>query len=455
LLVEALEHTGGDLALEARVHSHIAGMGDMEPVMAPRSAMRAAEIVSGVEVDPDHVACALLDRAFHHLLMGQPATSDDIDRGLRLFTGNGASFEARRAQEVAERVLFHLGRFHEALALDETEYRRLTETGQYGLLPPLVQSLSVLTQLTGDWAAARRYAQECADLVDQGEPAWRERALLAQGRILAWEGDLDAARAIAAPALARQEAAGDRWEATIFCALLGFTELSVPDAPRALRYLERALEHADAIEVVLPSQFRFLGDLVEAAVLSGDLDLAESVLTQRLEEPAARQPLPWTLAMARRGRGLVSAARGQVDEAVDWFGQALSVFDTTLAMPFERGRTVLARGQVHRRAGRWRAARSDLTGAHAVFDVLGAAAWRQRATQELDRVGGRPPTGAVLTPSERMVAGLAAAGRSNKEIAAELLISVRTVESQLSATYRKLGIRARTQLSATLGQPHQ
>ena len=77
-------------------------------------------------------------------------------------------------------------------------------------------------------------AGECADLVEQGEEAWRDRARLALGRIHAFDGDLAAAREIATAALARQDSAGDRWEGAIFCALLGFVELSVPDAPTAL-----------------------------------------------------------------------------------------------------------------------------------------------------------------------------------------------------------------------------
>ena len=81
-----------------------------------------------------------------------------------------------RAQEVAERCLFHLGRLSEAIALDEAEYRRLTESSQVGLLPGLLPSLSVLQLMAGDWAAARRSAQECEDLVDEGEPVWIDRA---------------------------------------------------------------------------------------------------------------------------------------------------------------------------------------------------------------------------------------------------------------------------------------
>jgi DNA-binding CsgD family transcriptional regulator len=452
LLVSALDHTEGDPIIEATVHSYIAGMADMDPAAANASAEAAARILErpGVRPDPEHLACALLERAFHCLLQGKPADPEDVERGLRLRTGTGTTFIARRAQEIAERCLFHFGRLTEARALDEAEYRRLTERGEFGLMPPMAQTLSVLTQLAGDWPAARRYANECLDLVAQGAESWRERSMLAIGRIHAWDGDLDAARSVAVPALALQEAAGDRWEAVIFCALLGFVELSVPDAPSSLGYLTRALEHADAIEVRLPTQFRFLGDLVEAAVLAGELGVAEQVLATRLEVAVTRQPLPWTRAMAHRGRGILLTAQGDLAAALDQLDRAVAVYDTALPMPFERGRTFYARGQAHRRAGHRRAARDDLGAAAATFKGLGAKAWLALAERELGRVGGRTPTGSTLTSAERRVAELAANGRSNREIAAELVISLRTVESQLSSVYRKLDVRSRGQLAAAL-----
>ena len=452
LLVDALDHTDGDPVLEALVHAHIAGMADMDPSRGYRSALAAVELLAGHEerAEPDQVACALLDRAFHWLLSGERLALEDIDRGLALMRGSGNSFVSRRAQEIAERCQFHLGRLREAIALDEAEGRRLTETGQVGLLPALLPSLSVLQLMAGDWAAARRSARECADLVDQGELAWLDRAHMAQARILAHDGDLDAARSLATDAALRQEAAGDRWEAAIFRALLGFIELSVPDPRAALDHLLKARDHADAMAIVLPTQFRFLGDLVEAAVLTGDLDLAERTVAERLEAPAVRIPLPWIRAMAARGRGFIAAANGRLDEATAWFDQAVAIFEAEMPMPFERARTLLARGQVERRADRRRTARDDIEAAGAVFEALGARAWSHRAADEAARVGGRRSAGDSLTASERRVAELAVAGRSNLEIAAELVVSVRTVESQLSAVYRKLDIRSRGRLREAL-----
>ncbi len=93
----------------------------------------------------------------------------------------------------------------------------------------------------------------------------------------------------------------------------------------------------------------------------------------------------------------------------------------------------------------------DLEEAIAAFVELGAEGWEQRARSELERVGGRRRGGRdELTPSERRVVELAADGRSNKEIAAALYVTVNTVEVHLARGYRKLGVRSRAQLAKRL-----
>jgi DNA-binding NarL/FixJ family response regulator len=76
--------------------------------------------------------------------------------------------------------------------------------------------------------------------------------------------------------------------------------------------------------------------------------------------------------------------------------------------------------------------------------------WARRARAELARIGGRPPRQGALTPTERLVAELAASGRTDREIAQELFMSVKTVGANLSRVYHKLGVRSRTELAATL-----
>ncbi len=454
LLIEALDHIDGDDLLEASVHAHIAGLADNDPLIAERSAFAAIDILERTirtpTPDPDLYAAALLERAYAWLLACDRIAWDDVERALALLSPTGDSWVARRARELASRWLARVGRFEEALALELAEHDRLAERGAVGLLPPLLQSISVLEQLAGDWKAARRHAMECVDLVEEGEEVWRHRAEMAWGRILAWEGQLDAARVIGLRAVEREEVAGDWWEAAIFRAMIGFVELSVPDPAESVRHLTAALEHATALRVILPSVFRFEGDLVEAAVLAGDLELAERVLQERLEGPAERVPAPWIVAVAARCRGLVSAARGRPDEALEWYDRSLASHGPEAPMPFEQGRTLFCRGQARRRAGQQAAARADLTAASVLFDRLGAAAWQARAHDELRRIAGRAPSAMELTASELRVAGLAAVGRSNREIAAQLVVSIRTVESQLSAAYGKLGVHKRSQLATAL-----
>ena len=122
-------------------------------------------------------------------------------------------------------------------------------------------------------------------------------------------------------------------------------------------------------------------------------------------------------------------------------------------MPFERARTLLVLGEVRRRAKQKRAARETLAAALASFEELGAEIWARRAQSELARIGGARPASDSLTPTERRVAELVAEGRPTKTVAAELFVSVKTVEGHLSRIYAKLGVRSRTELAASVPPP--
>ncbi len=119
-------------------------------------------------------------------------------------------------------------------------------------------------------------------------------------------------------------------------------------------------------------------------------------------------------------------------------------------LPLDRGRTLLALGAAQRRVKRRREARATLEQALALFEKIGAALWAERARGELRRISGRAPTTGALTPAEERVAALVAEGKTNREVAATLFLSDRTVEGHLSRIFGKLGVRHRTELARAL-----
>ena len=113
-------------------------------------------------------------------------------------------------------------------------------------------------------------------------------------------------------------------------------------------------------------------------------------------------------------------------------------------------RTLLVLGRVQRRAKQKAAAKQSLERALELFEALPAPLWSERAREELSRIGLRRAAPGELTESERRVAELAASGLTNREVAARLFMSPKTVEANVARAYRKLGIHSRAELGARL-----
>jgi DNA-binding NarL/FixJ family response regulator len=228
---------------------------------------------------------------------------------------------------------------------------------------------------------------------------------------------------------------------------LGLAELAADETVSADGHLAEAVEVFERVAFREPAIWRVDGDAIEAALAVGDLDRAEELLS-RFEERAARSGIPWGLAVSSRCRGLVLAARGELDAAADALDRALAEHEHC-PMPFERARTLLVEGRLQRRLKQKRQARLSLDAARELFASTGAETWLARVDEELGRVAVRRAP-AELSATELRIAQLAAEGLSNKAIAEQVFVSVKTVEGNLKRAYRKLGISSRAQLARAL-----
>jgi DNA-binding CsgD family transcriptional regulator len=194
-------------------------------------------------------------------------------------------------------------------------------------------------------------------------------------------------------------------------------------------------------------------DEIEALVALGDLARAED-LAAWMDEVARATQRAWTMATGARSQALEQAARNDLEGADATLERALAAPER-LPMPLELGRTLLTRGIVQRRMRRRAVARETLEQALALFERRGATLWAERTRSEIARIGGRSGAQLELTPVEQRIAALVAQGRTNGEIAAALSLSRKTVEANLSRSYRKLGVRSRAQLAARLSEPRE
>jgi DNA-binding CsgD family transcriptional regulator/tetratricopeptide (TPR) repeat protein len=190
----------------------------------------------------------------------------------------------------------------------------------------------------------------------------------------------------------------------------------------------------------------------DALVLTDRLADADAFLTP-LEVLARARGHRSAAARLGRVRGRLLGARGEVAAAEEAFSQARAQLDD-LPLPYDRARVDLAHGLTLRRAGRRRDAATVLTAARQTFAALGAQVHVERCDRELKtaRPGFRLREQDVdaLTDQERTVAELVATGLTNKEVAAAMMLSVKTVQFHLTRTYAKLGLRSRAELAAHL-----
>ena len=343
------------------------------------------------------------------------------------------------------RATFALWRDEHALARADFEsLRRRAE--QHGRVHDQAHALLNLAQVewrAGSWQRAADHVEGAIALWPRGDPSARALTLWIGAVLAGHRGQLDAARAAAEEGLA---AAADH---LLFRArnlwVIGLVALSAAQLDEALARLEEAAAVFDDAGAMEPGMRLFAPDLLDAYLAAGKLAEPEA-MADRLLRQGQELGRPRATIIGGRGKGLVLAARGELEPALDTLTAAATAAERW-PVPLEQGRTLIALGTVQRRARRRREARATLGRALQLFERLGAPVFTERARAELRRIAGRTPTGQSLTPTEQRIADLVARGLTNREVAAELIVAIHTVEAALTRIYSKLGVRSRSELT--------
>lgn len=323
-------------------------------------------------------------------------------------------------------------------------------------LPLLLNTRTELGIWTGRWADAAADATEALAWAEElGQILWVGHGLTYLARLEAMRGNRARGEELITHSLDRAGGFGIDVHATYHPVILGLAALTCGDYSAAVDHLESALDRATRQGLGNPVAVPFAADLVEAHVRIGQRDRAEQVLAH-LTRQATTTGLAWPTAAAARCRGLLAETTAEAEDA---FAEAHAAHQR-LSTPFEHARTQLCHGETLRRLRRPTEARAQLTSAHATFQRLGATTWASRTAAELAATGQHHTTAPngrragpdldALTPQELQVARAIADGLNNREVAALLYLSRKTVEAHLTRIYRKLGLRSRTQLTRAL-----
>ncbi|MGE2733424.1 LuxR C-terminal-related transcriptional regulator [Mycolicibacterium vaccae] len=415
-----------------------------------RNARRAADIAEDLGI-PDVISKAQALWVHANFLFGNGVDEEALERAVALEDYDDDVPIPFRASAVLALVRAWTGHLAEARrqmaevrtrCLDRGSERNMMAVASYGAL---------IEMWDGELAAARTFADEAVERARQlGGDTVAVIPLSVRAAVLAHLGQVESAHADALAALQQARCAGsprmEEWPVKT----LGFLELSRGDHTAASAVFMPLIERLQLVPEIEIMGAGYLPDAAESMIAIGRLDEAEPLI-KLLENNGRRLDRCWMLAASLRCRAMLLAAQGDLDGAQAAVSAALAQHER-LPMRFERARTLLLAGQVHRRRRRKEAAVALLTEAHSEFDRMGAVLWAQRAQTERSRATvGAGAHG--LTPSEHRVAELAAAGVANKDIAARLFISPKTVEHNLGRVYRKLGIRSRAELGRRLDEP--
>jgi DNA-binding CsgD family transcriptional regulator len=328
--------------------------------------------------------------------------------------------------------------------LSEMQLRRARETGELTAVPSALASRSIIFAMAGELAAAASLIEEMQAIADAAAVATTPSGA---PWFPAWAGDEAALEELSRVVSEDAGAHGEGFGLAIVELVSAVMYNGLGRYEDAMAAVRNSIEETHDLATPIAS----VVELVEAAVRCGERALAERALDRVLERTEVART-SWALGTAARCRALLA----EDDAAEDLYREAIERLEPT-RLRVDVARAQLLYGEWLRRQGRRLDAREQLRRAHELFTALGTTAFAGRARRELQAAGERPAAAPAerqdeLTSQEAQVARLAADGRTNREIAAEIFISPSTVEYHLRKVFRKLDVRSRTQLVDRLGE---
>lgn len=431
-------------ALACRIHQrharacHLGGLGTTA-IRHARIALGLAEAID----DEELLVAALTESAELEFFYGKIDVARELLQRALVVEAEVSPLLRESPRLTLARVLaFRDLRYEEALTVFSELLSEAEQRGDEWARHRILWNLAALHRTAGDFEEAHRCATEGLEVAEtDGSDVLP--FLVQVGACAAYLGRVDEARRAADQGLSLVESTKGG-QAVYIHHTLGLLQFSLADLEAAERHLGAAASLWDAAGSPADAdRILMCADRIEVLVARGERERARALLA-RFETMGGGHPFPGQPALAGRCRGLVLAAEGDSPAALAAFEAALASHDRARE-PFDRARTLLCYGSTLRRAKRRGDARDVLQEALAEFERLSTPLWAEKARAELARIGGRARSG-ELTPTERRLAELVAEGRSNKEVAAALYVTPKTVSTQLSRIYAKLGIHSRAEL---------
>ncbi len=428
--------------------------GDMEALVATGDRARAL-LPAGESPVIEVLANVLVGEA--HAALGHEDEADALlDPALPFLTGEHVLAVPSELIGMAGQCAIWYERWDRATAVLDHLVTTAREAAAINHLIYPLTAHSVLDFRRGRWGAALADAGEAERLArETGLKPLLTFALSVLAHVEAGMGRREDARAHAREAVHLGELLGGDAMTTYALNALAFDALSAGEVEIASEFYDRAHRIAARLHTQR-GVVQFGADRVEALARLGRTDAAFQALEEFADTPGGGH---WALGALARCRGILAATGAE------------SHFQTALThhqhdgQPFEKARTQLTYGERLRRDRRRGDAREQLSEALEAFERLGAAPWADRTRVELRATGGAAAEGDAaeksavaaagleeLTAHELQIARLVAYGMTNREVAAKLFLSPKTIEYHLSQIYRKLDLRSRTQLASLMAQ---